>query len=154
MCRYMASTLRGIGAFDVLFEPMTNILLYRYVPPSLRSRLLCGEPQPDLLSEAEWKELDEVNVKLQEQQKFEGSTFVSRTSVYETRYGRRLVALRVVIGNPITEEEDIDEVIVDQLRILESWSEPPQAQLPRSGMPRVSTHNRGVLKNKGAQEEY
>merc|ERR1712113_430829 len=149
----MASTLRGIGAFDVLFEPMTNILLYRYVPPSMRDHLLGDTPRPDLLSDEEWKELDEVNVKLQEQQKLEGSTFVSRTSVYEMRYGRRLVALRVVIGNPITEEEDIDEVIMDQLRILGTWSE-TDVPVSRPGKEPVSPSNRCVLKSEGAQEEF
>jgi len=156
IARYMASTLRKIGAFDVLFEPMTNILLYRYVPPSMRDRLLGETPRSDLLSDQEWQELDALNVKLQEQQKLEGITFVSRTSVNETRYGRRLVAMRVVIANPITEEEDIDEVITDQLRILKTWSE-TQAEAPnssRQGVPTRSTRDRGVLKSEGAQEEY
>jgi len=149
ICRYMASTLRKHGAFDVLFEPMTNILLYRYVPASMRDRLLGDTPRPDLLSDEEWKELDEVNVKLQAQQKLEGSTFVSRTSVNEVRYGRRLVAMRVVIGNPITEEEDIDEVIADQLRILSSWSD-VEAQAPSPTKQRSSR----AFKKEGAQEEY
>merc|ERR1711957_149750 len=48
----------------------------------------------------------------------EGHTFVSRTSIDDTKHGRRLTALRVVIGNPLTEEKDIDDVIADQLRIL------------------------------------
>merc|ERR1712127_854633 len=159
VCRYMASTLRKIGAFDVLFTPMTNILLYRYVPPSMRDRLLegrlLGESPTRDLSDAEWDELDALNIKLQEQQKLEGSTFVSRTSVNEVRYGKRLVALRVVIGNPITEEEDIDEVITDQLRILKTWSE-TQAEPPissRQGVAKRSTRDRGVLKSEGSQEE-
>jgi len=70
------------------------------------------------LTEEEWASVDSANAALQEQQKAEGHTFVSRTSVEDAKHGRRLVALRVVIGNPLTEERDIDAVIADQLRIL------------------------------------
>eukprot|EP00931_Biecheleriopsis_adriatica_P049798 TRINITY_DN28816_c0_g1_i1.p1 TRINITY_DN28816_c0_g1~~TRINITY_DN28816_c0_g1_i1.p1 ORF type:complete len:617 (-),score=101.37 TRINITY_DN28816_c0_g1_i1:15-1865(-) len=113
VCRYMAKMLRSFdGTFEVLFEPMMNILLYRYVP--LRLRKLLGTSE---LSEEDWKELDDANCTLQERQKAEGRTFVSRTSVFDVRHGRRLSALRVVIGNPVTEEADIDDVIADQLRL-------------------------------------
>merc|ERR1712046_525799 len=66
ICRYMASALREVGAFDILFEPMMNILLYRYVCPSMRDRLLGSCPKPHQVSDEEWQELDEVNIKLQE----------------------------------------------------------------------------------------
>eukprot|EP00933_Yihiella_yeosuensis_P011002 TRINITY_DN11793_c0_g1_i1.p1 TRINITY_DN11793_c0_g1~~TRINITY_DN11793_c0_g1_i1.p1 ORF type:complete len:662 (+),score=152.91 TRINITY_DN11793_c0_g1_i1:65-2050(+) len=118
ICRYMAQAVTKTGAFQVLFEPMMNILLYRFVPLSLRKKLI-EDPSDNLdLTEEEWKELDQANVKLQEQQKAEGRTFVSRTTVFDAKHGRHLIALRVVIGNPVTEERDIDEVIADQLRII------------------------------------
>merc|ERR1712127_332685 len=95
------------------------------------------------------QELDALNVKLQEQQKLEGSTFVSRTSVNEVRYGRRLVALRVVIGNPITEEE----VIADQFRILKTWSD-PQALPPTPRCQDINVRKRAVSMSDGEQEDY
>merc|ERR1719333_1599847 len=70
------------------------------------------------MDEEAWQELDDANAALQEQQKSDGLTFVSRTTVWDVRHQRRLVALRIVIGNPITEESDIDAVLVDQLRIV------------------------------------
>jgi len=115
VCRYMAHTLRNSGAYEVLFEPMMNILLYRYIPVHLREKLFVHKQE---LTEEEWDSVDSANAALQEQQKAEGHTFVSRTSVEDAKHGRRLVALRVVIGNPLTEERDIDAVIADQLRIL------------------------------------
>jgi len=118
VCRYMAQTLRTLGCFQVLFEPMMNILLYRYVPKKLRAQLGDRETAASL-SEEEWAQLDEANCQLQDRQKAEGNTFVSRTTVFDAVYDRRLVALRVVIGNPVTEERDIDAVIADQLRLLE-----------------------------------
>lgn len=120
VCRYMANLLRSTGAFEVLFEPMMNILLYRFVPPELRSRILPSGNDGDggVLSEVEWQLLDKANAALQERQKAEGRTFVSRTSVMDERHQRRIVALRVVIGNPVTEEADIDAVISDQLKLV------------------------------------
>jgi len=115
VCRYMAHALRNSGAYEVLFEPMMNILLYRYIPVHLREKLFVHKQE---LTEEEWTSVDSANAALQEQQKAEGHTFVSRTSVEDAKHGRRLVALRVVIGNPLTEERDIDAVIADQLRIL------------------------------------
>jgi len=115
VCRYMAHTLKKSGAFEILFEPMLNILLYRFVPAHLREKLL---KQGQELTDEEWASVDSANCALQEQQKAEGHTFVSRTSVDDAKHGRRLVALRVVIGNPLTEERDIDAVIADQMRIL------------------------------------
>jgi len=115
ICRYMASSLHKSGAFEVVFEPMMNILLYRFVPSHLREKLL---KQNQELTDEEWACVDSANVALQDQQKAEGHTFVSRTSIDDAKHGRRLTALRVVIGNPLTEEKDIDDVIADQLRIL------------------------------------
>lgn len=134
VCRYMASALRSTGSFDVLFEPMMNILLYRFVPKRLRSHILSEDANTSRhLSEADWDELDQANASLQERQKAEGRTFVSRTSVADARHKRRLVALRVVIGNPITEEADIDAVIADQLKLVgeESSAFSPAEMPPR-----------------------
>eukprot|EP00440_Ansanella_granifera_P021126 gb/GFBE01022939.1/.p1 GENE.gb/GFBE01022939.1/~~gb/GFBE01022939.1/.p1 ORF type:complete len:643 (+),score=106.77 gb/GFBE01022939.1/:1-1929(+) len=120
VCRYMAKALTTTGCFEVLFEPMMNILLYRYVPTRLRPLILHTDHSKGsaALSEADWEELDRANASLQERQKAEGRTFVSRTSVVDVKHQRRLVALRVVIGNPVTEEADIDAVIADQLQLV------------------------------------
>merc|ERR1711935_199836 len=77
----------------------------------------CANPSYHGLSDAEWEEIDQANISLQERQKADGKTFVSRTTVYSPHYQRSIVVLRVVIGNPLTEEADIDEVISEQLRI-------------------------------------
>lgn len=113
VCGYMAAQLRKDELFELVFEPMTNILLYRFVPLHLRRRMEAGS-----MDEEAWQELDDANAALQEQQKSDGLTFVSRTTVFDVRHNRRLVALRIVIGNPITEESDIDAVLADQRRIV------------------------------------
>jgi len=117
ICRYMAKVLHSTEEFEVVLKPMMNILLYRYLPMQVRGKLRCASPSYHELSDAEWEEIDQANISLQERQKTDGKTFVSRTTVYSPRCQRSIVALRVVIGNPLTEEADIDEVISEQLRI-------------------------------------
>eukprot|EP00450_Noctiluca_scintillans_P030850 CAMPEP_0194550746 /NCGR_PEP_ID=MMETSP0253-20130528/95865_1 /TAXON_ID=2966 /ORGANISM="Noctiluca scintillans" /LENGTH=546 /DNA_ID=CAMNT_0039398191 /DNA_START=1882 /DNA_END=3522 /DNA_ORIENTATION=- len=116
ICKHMADTLEATGLFDVVFEPMMNILLYRYVPERLRHKVFGGAS----LDEKDCEELDAANVWLQEKQKYEGRTFVSRTTIFDPRHKRHMVSLRVVIGNPVTKESDIDAVISDQLQIIQS----------------------------------
>eukprot|EP00450_Noctiluca_scintillans_P036604 CAMPEP_0194552712 /NCGR_PEP_ID=MMETSP0253-20130528/96863_1 /TAXON_ID=2966 /ORGANISM="Noctiluca scintillans" /LENGTH=576 /DNA_ID=CAMNT_0039400185 /DNA_START=75 /DNA_END=1805 /DNA_ORIENTATION=+ len=116
MCRHMAHTLEATGIFEVVLQPQMNILLYRFVPQNLRHKVFGGAT----LTEKEYEALDGANVWLQETQKSDGRTFVSRTTVFDPRHGRHLVSLRVVIGNPLTDESDIDAVISDQFLILEA----------------------------------
>ena len=40
ICKHMADTLEATGLFEVMFEPMMNILLYRCVPERLRHKML------------------------------------------------------------------------------------------------------------------
>jgi len=110
--QFMASTLRATGQFEVLLEPMTNILLYRYVPKSFRTNIT------EQLSIEDNAAIDAMNVGLQNAQKLKGDTFVSRTTIYSPRHKCRVVALRVVIANPLTEETDIAATIMDQLEIV------------------------------------
>jgi len=117
ICRYMAKVLDSTEEFEVMLKPMMNILLYRYLPMQMRGKLRCTSSSYHELTDAEWEETDQANISLQEQQKADGKTFVSRTTVYSPRCRRPIVALRVVIGNPLTEEADIDEVVSEQLRI-------------------------------------
>merc|ERR1711991_181230 len=121
----MAAALHRDPLFELVFEPMTNILLYRYVPQHLKERIH-GAPGSLAMDEEAWQELDDANAALQEQQKSDGLTFVSRTTVWDVRHQRRLVALRIVIGNPITEERDIDAVLADQRRIVAGWPAAPE----------------------------
>jgi len=65
--------------------------------------------------------IDKCNRNLQDVQKLKGKTFVSRTTIKCPLYNHRpVVGLRVVIGNPLTTESDIDAVMRDQLDIIRS----------------------------------
>eukprot|EP01065_Artemidia_motanka_P021219 TRINITY_DN2533_c4_g1_i1.p1 TRINITY_DN2533_c4_g1~~TRINITY_DN2533_c4_g1_i1.p1 ORF type:complete len:682 (+),score=272.90 TRINITY_DN2533_c4_g1_i1:116-2161(+) len=114
LARYMADRVHQMPNFEVVSEPMTNILLYRHVPAELYQASL---ERP--LTEDENKRVDKCNVQLQTAQKEAGRTFVSRTTVHSPRQQRPVVALRVVIANPLTNQQDIDAVLQDQIGILE-----------------------------------
>eukprot|EP00756_Hemistasia_phaeocysticola_P029222 Hpha_TRINITY_DN16217_c3_g11::TRINITY_DN16217_c3_g11_i1::g.12604::m.12604/K01580/E4.1.1.15, gadB, gadA, GAD; glutamate decarboxylase len=123
LVRYMADRVHQMNNFEVVAEPMTNILLYRYVPPEIYS---LSQERP--LTEEENKKVDSKNVQLQTAQKEAGRTFVSRTTVYSPRQSRPVVALRVVIANPLTHQADIDAVLADQENIIARGGREPDEE--------------------------
>ena len=118
MTRHMVNSLRATGAFETVLDPMTNILLYRYLPEEggLRAAALRGE----VLTSQQNAAIDAANVQLQNAQKRAGATFVSRTTIFNPTQKVRSVALRVVIANPLTTERDIDNTLADQLTIAKT----------------------------------
>lgn len=118
--RYLAGLLRKHPEFELLAEPQSNILNYRYLPQPLREKVAAGK-----LTEHDHNFLNEFNEELQRAQRRAGRTFVSRTLIATTRYGRdrNVVALRVVLANPLTTEEALHEVLADQIAIAaQLWS--------------------------------
>jgi glutamate decarboxylase len=114
--RYMARKIKQSTNYELLVKPMTNILLYRWLPYSLR-----GKHYKHQLTDEENDYIDECNRKLQDIQKLQGRTFVSRTTIKCPLYNHRgVVGLRVVIGNPLTTEMDIDAVLEHQNEIINS----------------------------------
>jgi len=113
VAKYMARCILRSTNFELLVKPMTNILLYRWIPAHLRLT------DADALTDAENAHIDECNRQLQDLQKQKGVTFVSRTTINCPKYDfKPIVALRVVIGNPLTHEDDIDAVFGDQDSII------------------------------------
>ena len=112
--QYLASLIRLRPQFQLLIEPMMNILTYRYIPEQLRERVARGE-----LAVADNELINRFNERLQKQQRQIGQSFVSRTTFHmDHSDGPRLVvALRCVIANPLTDESDLEAVLNHQLRI-------------------------------------
>jgi hypothetical protein len=75
-----------------------------------RDRLVGG------LTRADHEALNRVNERLHKAQRQAGRTYVSRTTLFNTPYGRDVpvVALRAVIANPLTTEADLAAVLEDQ----------------------------------------
>lgn len=115
LTRYMVAALRTCRHFEIMMNPMTNILLYRYVQEKdgLRDIVEAGNE----LSAEQNAAIDAVNVGIQNLQKQRGKTFTSRTTIYSHTHDCMVVCMRVVIANPLTTEEDIDKVIDDQVEL-------------------------------------
>jgi len=109
--RYMADTICVRPEFELLMEPDSNVLLYRYLPETFRMDVLSGD-----LSAEQNQALNRLNERLHKAQRQAGRTYVSRTTLFNTRYGPDVpvVAFRAVVANPLTSEGDLAAVLEDQ----------------------------------------
>jgi glutamate decarboxylase len=114
--QYLVHAVTARPEFEVLVQPQMNIVLYRYLPRQYRSDGVLHN-----LSEHDQVVINELNESLQRRQRRAGLTFVSRTTLDCMCDGHTvpLVALRAVLANPLTTEEDIKAVLDDQVRIAE-----------------------------------
>ena len=111
MCkaRYMADAIGERPEFELLREPESNIILYRYIPAQFRgsNRAVHDRSETELINN--------FNTRLQKTQRRAGRTFVSRTTIgLGTRDGAPITALRAVISNPLITRADIDGILSDQ----------------------------------------
>ncbi len=112
--QYMADRIRAMPEFELIAEPDINLLIYRYIPEALRGRAAKKQ-----LTESDNQLINQFNERLQKNQRQAGRTFVSRTMKTSICFGQEvpIVALRAVIANPLTSEDDIDAVLEDQIQI-------------------------------------
>lgn len=111
--RMMADLIRVRSQFELLLEPETNIVLYRYIP----KRFSCQVKQ--YFEDEENAQISAFNEMLQKTQSEACRTFVSRTIIDNSSQGQGapIVALRAVIRNPLTEEKHLRMVLDDQTAI-------------------------------------
>lgn len=105
----LASYIDTSTDFELLTSPQANIFLYRYIPYHLRA-------QP-LINQSDKKYIDQINIKLQETQKKQGQGFVSRTK-FSLAGNSSIIALRVVIANPLTSFKHCLQVLEEQRKIV------------------------------------
>lgn len=105
--QFMAAQIRAMATFELVSEPVLNILTYRYIPLDLRDQLECLSPQQQA-------RINAFNVRLQMRQRDSGEGFVSRTRLFHTRAGESIEVLRAVLANPLTTEADIQAVLAEQ----------------------------------------
>lgn len=110
--RELAEMIAASHDFELLCNPSTNIVLYRYVPQAWRSA-------PAATNGAEAAAINGFNERIQHIQFSRGATFVSRTRVRHLQRCRQkpIVALRAVINNPLTTSDDLRAVLDDQREI-------------------------------------
>jgi putative pyridoxal-dependent aspartate 1-decarboxylase len=112
--KVMAERIRARVEFELLAEPETNIILYRFIPPAWRDQWVSRT-----LAASDQEAIGRVNSLLQKTQFEVGRTLVSQTTLKNTSYGHGLpiVSLRAVVSNPHTTINDMEAVLSDQVRI-------------------------------------
>jgi len=113
--RFFADVVKSTEGFELVGSPELNIVNYRYVPAAFR-----GKAQSGTLSDEDNRKINYINGKIQETQFYKGKTFVSKTTLLSTKYGKgkKIVVFRVVLSNPLTTQADICSVLEDQLAIV------------------------------------
>ncbi|WP_303720968.1 pyridoxal-dependent aspartate 1-decarboxylase PanP [Malonomonas rubra] len=103
--------------FELMSEPELNIFTYRYNPAWLQQSLLrATEEQTTQVNEL----LDQLTRLVQKYQREAGKSFVSRTRLKSVRYhNETLTVFRVVLANPLTTDEILDNVLREQCAIVE-----------------------------------
>lgn len=106
-----ATMIKEHPSFELLLEPVTNILLYRFIPKDLRDAV-----RETRLTNDEQTRISEINVALQNKLRETRDAFVSRTILSATpKYGRKhLTSLRAILANPLTEVTDLANVLSTQ----------------------------------------
>ncbi|MUG96488.1 putative pyridoxal-dependent aspartate 1-decarboxylase [Scytonema sp. UIC 10036] len=117
--QYMAARVSAMSEFELLAEPDTNLLIYRYIPEQFREGVTTKQ-----LSDIENRFINNFNERLQKMQRQIGRTFISRTTKTSISLDKEIpvIAMRAVIANPLTTEADIDTVLNDQIQIASEIS--------------------------------
>jgi glutamate decarboxylase len=98
--------------FEVVTEPVLNLLTYRYVPPELRAALAEASPEQRAVTNDNLSSLTES---IQKEQRANGKTFVSRTRLRSAaQAGQLLTVFRVVLANPLTTREILAGILEEQ----------------------------------------
>ncbi len=117
LARVFAKKISDHPFFQLVTEPCLNILTYRAVPPELRE-ILDSNLQGVSVCENANDKIDEINTALQRIQREAGKSFVSRTQIaLNPGDSREVVVLRVVLMNPFTTPEILDEILEEQVQI-------------------------------------
>lgn len=108
----LAHLIEQSDEFELLLQPVTNIVLYRYVPDVYRRSAV---PLDEHANES----INEFNQRLQRCQFEAGRTLVSRTTIESCPAypGQDIAALRAILANPKTQNADLVAVLADQVQI-------------------------------------
>ncbi|WP_216857899.1 condensation domain-containing protein [Pedobacter steynii] len=99
-------------SFELDKESDLNIVLYRYIPESLRDIIFLRALTAD-----EQDFLNHLNQQIQERQFAEGKSFVSYTALKKLNGTSDQVFFRAVLMNPFTRESDLNEILAEQEEI-------------------------------------
>lgn len=101
--------------FELISAPELNILTYRYCPSEVQAFL----PKADSVTMDKINAvLDRITKFIQKAQREKGLSFVSRTRLEPRKYEQRsCVVFRVVLANPLTTVEILEDILTEQASI-------------------------------------
>ncbi|MEA3224296.1 MAG: pyridoxal-dependent decarboxylase [Thermodesulfobacteriota bacterium] len=107
--------------FELLNEPELFIINYRFVPKELKKRLdeIIENPVKynDEITEIN-NIINDINIELHKTIREKDTSFVSRTRLESTKYApRKIVVLRAVTVNPLTEEDMLKKILNEHRRL-------------------------------------
>ncbi|KGJ99205.1 pyridoxal-dependent aspartate 1-decarboxylase PanP [Thalassotalea sp. ND16A] len=113
--KHFAELIEQDDDFELISKPELCLLTYRYAPQAVQQ----------FLANANAERQEEINVLLdkltkfiQKRQRENGKSFVSRTRIEVNHYqGRKVLVFRVVLANPLTTHDILQEVLVEQKQI-------------------------------------
>ncbi|MDL2286065.1 putative pyridoxal-dependent aspartate 1-decarboxylase [Desulfococcaceae bacterium OttesenSCG-928-F15] len=112
LARDFADEIRKRDNFQLVTMPELNILTYRFCPTPLKKKLL-SSPRAERIRINE--KLNDININIQRTQREAGKSFVSRTAIDKgAPGGAETVVLRVVLMNPLTTIEILNEILDEQ----------------------------------------
>jgi glutamate decarboxylase len=131
MASAFADLIRRAPDFELVTEPELNLLTYRYVPPAVRPILATGSPAQKRAANDRVSMLTES---IQKEQRANGKTFVSRTRLEAAAHGGQLLTVfRVVLANPLTTPQILQEILEEQREYGERLAvEAPRERAARS----------------------
>lgn len=132
---YLKQILDKSGDFETFSQPELFILAYRFIPKAVREQLNEWSNISSTHSKKEKSReakqnirkinhlVNGLNIKLHKALRMDDTTFVSRTVLESTQYRpNKIVVLRAVLINPLTNDHILDEILEIQKRIgLQIW---------------------------------
>lgn len=114
---YFASLISQQHDFELVSKPELCLLTYRYVPENVRLAFQNADHEQ---KEALHQHLNDLTVFIQKRQREAGKTFVSRTTLTPDYLERRATnVFRVVLANPLTTHDILQEVLDEQRTIAQ-----------------------------------
>jgi glutamate decarboxylase len=113
--RSFADMIKSESDFELISEPQLNLLTYRYLPKAIQSKLMTVSDAKRIEA---LNDINALTISIQKQQRTDGKSFVSRTTLKPQKYQRQeTIVLRVVLANPLTTEKHL-KAVLDEQRVL------------------------------------
>lgn len=113
--RTFAGMIEDNRDFELTTHPELNLLTYRYVPAEVQQALQSATPER---SHQINETLDKLTKRIQKLERAAGKTFVSRTRLSPAKYADETITVfRVVLANPMTDQEMLEEILAEQKSI-------------------------------------